>query len=73
MKTSGIMILKTSRGGQSGKIIWACSKGPSFETLFRTVTKCAGRIYHLSVIPGNKAKEITWCGHIEGKDQGRNV
>ncbi len=43
---------------------------PGFETTFRPVKKCEGRINQLSVIPGKKAKGITRSGHIERKDQG---
>ncbi len=42
------------------------SKGPRFETTFRPVTiNIEERICQLSVIPGNKAKGIRRCGHIE--------
>ncbi len=50
-----------------------CSKGFGFETNIRPVKKCEERISQLSVMPGKKAKEITRCGHIERKDQGRTA
>ncbi len=46
-----------------------CSKGHGLKTTLKPITKCKERISQLSVIPGKKAKGITWCGHIQRKDQ----
>ena len=50
-----------------------CLKRSGFETTFRPVIKYEERISQLSVIPGEKAKGIMRCGHIDRKDQGRTA
>ncbi len=77
-KSTGVEIMV----GDFRVVRYSIFQGPRFEINFRPATKCVERIYQLSVIQGKKvwfvmvvcnSRQITWCGHIERKDQGHTA
>ncbi len=71
-----VLTVYMQSGGRDSWVVTSLDsrfKDPGLETTFRPVPKCKERISQLSAIPAEKAKGITWCGHIERKDQGRTA